>query len=98
MDGKTIADVAAEMRAKMAPGASDPYALRTQCATCPTRFWRRAGSKTKHCPACAHERQRQATEEMARKAGPTYERAVRKQFAFWAAEMARLGLTTDQPE
>jgi len=63
------------------------------CEECGSIFERSIGRRKARCPRCATARVFHAADEQIAKAGPSYERTVVKQLAYWQGEAVRLGIS-----
>ena len=89
---ETVAHVQRKLREQFAPAKDDPDAVAETCVECGRVFWRRKGKRRHYCPKCGQASNVLASVSMSKRSGPTYEKAVRGQLAFWTAEAERLGL------
>ena len=86
------AEIMADVRRQLAPEPNAADAVAVICADCGGTFWRWRRGKQTRCVTCSELRTIDGAESMRQKRGPMYEKAVRRQFAYWAGEMERLGL------
>lgn len=82
----------ADFRKSRTPAVKTPGWREVACPGCGHVYAYRTGKKKPDCPDCAAERATSAADQLRDKAGPFYERYVRRQLEHWLAESERLGL------
>lgn len=88
----SIAELAQRVRAELGPKPGDPDAFQRPCLDCGAPFWKRYGSHTRRCPACAYRRQVERLEAKAPGEGWSLELCVRRSLVYWRREAERLGI------
>lgn len=90
-----VAAELADIRRELAPERGTPRTKDRHCVNCGELFTVWEGDDVPYCADCGMERQMSANQQMHLKQGPIYEKAARKQLAFWLAEAKRLGITPE---
>lgn len=85
----------ADFRKARTPARREPGWREATCPGCGHVYIYASGKKKPDCPDCAAGRLVSIAEQLRAKAGPAYEKYVRRQLAHWLAEADRLGVSPD---
>lgn len=85
----------AEVRERVARDVPERLRKTRVCVDCKQPFLGNVDDDRRYCAQCGAARNMNGTEQMSRRMGPVYEKAVRGQLRFWLSEAARLGITLD---